>query len=259
MNLYALHGFLGTPRDWEALREDFSIPLHSVSLSHVAPPAAGLNAWARAFNRQVSQIQTTQNVLLGYSLGGRLALHALIAQPTLWSGAIIVSANTGIVDLEERHKRMLEDRIWAQRFMDEPWDALMSAWNKQDVFKGRGMLERKESDFSRRNLAGMLEGWSLGCQEDLRPFLLQQKIPILWVVGQDDHSYVSIANAMARGNEKFQVCVAPHAAHRVPWEVPNLFTDAVNHFLKALPPQDLHPLQVQNPQEFSIFSQLLAE
>lgn len=254
MNLYSLHGFLGTPRDWNSLREDLPCPLHTVSISEIAPPTAGLIPWAQAFNRQVAQSQTTQNILLGYSLGGRLAMHALIAQPSLWAGAIIVSAHPGIINIEERRQRLLQDRIWAQRFLDEPWDALMSAWNKQDVFKGRGMLERKEADFSRRKLAGMLEGWSLGSQQDLRSALLQMPIPTLWIAGQDDHNYVGIVNAMSKGNSRFEAWIAPHAAHRVPWEASKQFTDAVTRFLKALPPQDPHQQQVQNLQEFSIFS-----
>ena len=63
------------------------------------------------------------DVLLGYSMGGRLALHMLSADGAArrWRKAIIISASPGIVSLTERRRRLDNDRRWAERFRMENW------------------------------------------------------------------------------------------------------------------------------------------
>ncbi|MEL7506912.1 MAG: hypothetical protein AAFN42_06230, partial [Cyanobacteria bacterium J06554_1] len=63
---------------------------------------------------------------MGYSLGGRLGLHGLIQQPDLWAGAIIVSADPGIADAKNKKLCLRRERIWANRFLTEPWDDLLA-------------------------------------------------------------------------------------------------------------------------------------
>src|SRR5262249_45368361 len=112
--LYALHGFLGLPSDWDLLRQ----PLHAIDLFSIGKPLSTLWSWAQDFNRQVSADNT--NILIGYSLGGRLGMHALIDQPHLWQGGVFVSAHSGLSFSHDRDKRIQSDAQWAQRFLQEP-------------------------------------------------------------------------------------------------------------------------------------------
>src|SRR5690606_6539540 len=93
-------------------------------------------------------------ILVGYSLGGRIALHALRDSPDLWQAAVIISAHPGLVLEEDRVVRKKADQEWAKRFMHEDWDLLMKSWNSQPVFKnGSQPLLRHERDFDRKKLA----------------------------------------------------------------------------------------------------------
>ena len=97
--IWCLHGALGSYRDWDFLSEDLS-DVQPVDLWQDFPELE-LSAWAEAFCSHVQGCDQ-RPVLLGYSMGGRLALHALLARPTLWQSAIVVSAHPGLAAVEER-------------------------------------------------------------------------------------------------------------------------------------------------------------
>jgi 2-succinyl-6-hydroxy-2,4-cyclohexadiene-1-carboxylate synthase len=184
-----------------------------------------MNAWAQ----QVCC--ASADVLMGYSLGGRLALHALLQEPQRWRGAIIVSAHPGLVDAEERQKRYKQDCLWAQRFRQESWQELMTAWNQQPVLQTSCYhFLRHEKDYQRETLAYVLEHASLGLQNDLRPLLSKIEVPILWITGADDilHHVIDFKHPLSSCTQII------HAGHRVPWDQPHLFEICVQEFLNQL-------------------------
>jgi len=137
--LYALHGFLGKPSDWKDLFQKSDLQtIHAVDIFN-AFSLDSLTDWIEGFNQSIERKRAgSLRVLMGYSLGGRLALHALFQNPTLWDAAIIISAHPGLSSDNEKHQRLSIDEEWACRFENEPWDELMQAWNSRDVFSGDG-------------------------------------------------------------------------------------------------------------------------
>ncbi len=116
-NLYALHGFLGLSHDWSP----FPYINYPQELTHEELP---FWEWASWFNQNVSswsEKRNKKNILLGYSLGGRLAMHLLISKPELWDGAIIISAHPGLSSELEKEQRVAQDHEWAVRFKNDPW------------------------------------------------------------------------------------------------------------------------------------------
>lgn len=75
MNVYALHGFLTQPSLWDFL----GLKIHALDIYSI--PGTTQNEWAKHFNATIPT--KNDNILIGYSLGGRLALHALLDQPNL--------------------------------------------------------------------------------------------------------------------------------------------------------------------------------
>lgn len=170
---------------------------------------------------------------MGYSLGGRLALHALLDSPQLWSGAIIISSHPGLETAQQRQDRKKNDSIWAERFLDESWDSLMHAWNQQEVFKSSNLL-REEKDYSRQILADTLIHWSLAEQENLKTHIEKLNIPILWVAGESDKRYAAIAKSLQLHHHQSRVWIAKELGHRVPWEATADFQKQIQIFLEAL-------------------------
>ncbi|HEX7679514.1 MAG TPA: alpha/beta fold hydrolase [Thermoanaerobaculia bacterium] len=192
-----LHGFLGNPRDWDFLREaGFSIE---------TPP--------------LDTIPPHGDILLGYSLGGRLALHALLAGGQ-YKRAIFVSTGLGIEGEEARAARRAADEAWALRFESEDFDSVMAAWNAQPVLAGPA-LSRTRDDYDSR----ALREWSSGALPSVASRLHELRIPTLWIAGARDAKYAAEARravSLVRGAD---LTMIEDAGHRVPWEQPREFME----------------------------------
>lgn len=235
--VYCLHGFLGLPSDWDFLGNPEEAALEKVDVFKVLSPSTGasLADWAEAFNDQVAR-KPEKRVLLGYSMGGRLALHSLVRNPSLWAGAIIVSANPAPLP-DEREPRLVADENLAQRFENEPWESIVSAWENHPVFGGKPIpFVRRESDFRRADLAGAFRAWSLGHQENLTPRLSGLGIPILWITGEQDSRYHEIARRVASQlpQASIEFVSIPNSGHRVPWEQSQAFQTHFSSFLRRI-------------------------
>ncbi len=204
-DIYALHGFLGRPGDWQQ-----SLPKAN-NINLFQPPIKSLAEWAEQFNARVSG----ESVLAGYSLGGRLALHALIQNPKRWKAAVIISANPGLKEKREREERLAQDKKWAKRFLNDPWEKLMRDWNGQGVFAGDRSVMRNEADYDRAILCQVLEKWSVGHQEYLTPLIAALPMPLFWITGERDPKATC---GLAFTNKKSREWRVPEAGHRLLWE-----------------------------------------
>jgi 2-succinyl-6-hydroxy-2,4-cyclohexadiene-1-carboxylate synthase len=189
-------GFLGTPFDWDFLRD----------------------------------FQPHDRVLLGYSMGGRLALQALI-DGAPFDRAVIVSAGLNFED--GRDERRARDEAWAKRFESDPWEEVMRDWNAQPVFGGHA-IQREERDYDRRELARQLRENSPGALPPLVPRLQEIAIPILWIAGERDPQYVSIGRRAVSLLPSAELWICPGAGHRVPWEQPERFIDRLRRCFAPL-------------------------
>ncbi len=235
--IWALHGFLGRGADWDPLRAACAskdLPaFHTPDLFGAPPTHRSLTAWGDHFAAWVAQSDPAP-VLLGYSLGGRLALHALLAQPALWRGAVIVSTHTGLTDPAACAARRTDDARWAARFLHENWDAVLADWDARAVFGGAARtLARPERAYDRTALASGLVDWSLGSQPPLVPRLREIPCPVRWIVGSRDAPYVALGRHAVAELPLGELRVAPAAGHRVPWESPAWFAEQVVEFVRV--------------------------
>lgn len=224
-SIIALHGFLGHPSDWKhcGLQEARAVDLFS------APYSLHLDQWGEQFNARLSSFEIESPVLLGYSLGGRLALHALIQNPALYKSAVIISSHPGIADKEKRLERLAQDKEWAKRFRQEEWNQIIERWNQQSIFKtSASPFQRLEKDYHRESLAQALECASLGVQEDLRGKIKTLPLPILWIVGENDTKYCALAESLSFSHPASKVVKIPSAGHRTPWDQPLAFNELLD-------------------------------
>lgn len=226
MKIWALSGFLGLPQDWDFLPWN-----NLVAVDWQAFVWNNLPEWGKAFNCWVQEQNQAPRVLMGYSFGGRLALHALIDQPHLWQAAIIISSHVGLATLEERQQRRQQDQMWANRFASENWTSLMRDWNAQEIFaQDSFFFERQERDYQRFQLVKALTQGSLAEQADLRQQVATLPIPILWITGSKDHQYSQIAQTLNFACPASQWKQIDLAGHRVPWVQPQVYLTVLQNF-----------------------------
>ena len=230
---HALHGFLGKPSDWDLFSAGgIGVDIfEKVDILKEAVPSAeiGMRQWAKKFNASVGG-NKEQRILMGYSMGGRLAFHALLENPELWTSAVLVSAHTGLKTSAAKTERQAADEVWAKRFEEETWNSLITSWNSRDIFVSKNAsFERQESCYVRRDLANILRYWSLGGQQELSGLMAQLPMPILWIVGEEDRNYCERAAQMTFSHPKSRIWIAPGAGHRVPWEC-SIFEQHVKDF-----------------------------
>jgi len=243
--IWALHGFLGEGRDWDFLREA-GFPVESPDFL-IAPLHSTIAEWGKEFADTVAS-RDRRPVLLGYSLGGRIALHALIARPEVFRAAVIVSAGLGVEGEPARSQRRAQDEQWARRFETESWSSVVKAWNAQPLFAGTPERPRDESRFNRAALAHALRAWSPAAHEPLMPQLSGLQLPILWVAGERDAKYVAEARRAEAALAKCEVWICPDAGHRVPWDQPERFLQRVRAFLAS---EEVHGQQMEDPARVS--------
>jgi len=202
--IWCLHGFLGRGADWDFLRDaGFDIRAPSLfagdSIDSVTP--------------------TADDILLGYSMGARVALQLLKTHRV--KKAVLVS--TGVAPPEPGRKEL--DETWASRFeSSEPWESIIDAWNRQSVFAGRANpLARNEADYDRKRLAAAL-------REPRQVDLAGISVPTLWMAGEDDVKYRDAAKRAAGQMKNSELWICPGAAHRVPWEQPQRFIERLREF-----------------------------
>lgn len=219
----ALHGFLGRGSDWHALRSAFPswtwlTPDYAFD-SLLAPSRAGLTQWGDAFHRWLGQNAGSEPVILiGYSQGGRLALHALEKNPEAFKKVILISAQPGLPE-SEKSARLANDEAWARRFENDPWKDVVASWNRLPVFVGGDAEpERPESPEARRAAADSLRAWSVGRQNDFRSLMREQRDRLILVAGERDPKYAEMTKALA--SEGFETHIVKNSGHRVLFDAP---------------------------------------
>lgn len=225
--LWALAGFLGLNSDWDIFKFNHLQVINPVNLNWQS-----LTEWAQKFNQRVQAQQSKKSILMGYSLGGRLALHALIHTPSLWRAAVIISAHPGLESQVEKTTRLEADEKWAVRFEQEEWSSVITDWNNQAVFANSSFqFSRNEADYNRLHLAHLLRQASLGRQEDLRHKIHGLNLPILWITGEKDKKYCQLAASLKFSHPLSKTIVLPDSGHRLPWEQPVAFKQVLQDFI----------------------------
>lgn len=216
-SIICLHGFLGLPGDWSPIK-----------VPHYAP-----DLFTDELQKPLSEIGETlcelirkfpsPRLLIGYSMGGRLALHALREDPQIVDEAVLISTHLGLESVEEKEARISSDLLWAERFEKEDWDLLMSDWNAQPIFQGDFRV-RNEQRCSRKHLAFALREWSLGKQDcfykEKEPFVQER---VILVAGEKDQKFVAHSNELKSYYPRITRVIVPDVGHRVIFESKETF------------------------------------
>lgn len=172
--------------------------------------------------------------VFGYSLGGRVALHLALRHPKQVRRLVTVGATPGIEDPEARARRRAADEALATRFEREPLASTLASWLAQPLF---ATLPAHQADLEARldndplALARALRRLGTGTQEPLWG-QLGSLPPTLWVAGQLDLRFASVAVRAARLAGRASAChLVAGAGHACHLERPEALLPVLRAFL----------------------------
>lgn len=178
--------------------------------------------------------------VLGYSMGGRVALHlALYAPERLWA-LILESASPGILEAHERTTRVQSDTALAEFIEREGLKAFVDRWESLPLFATqtrlsdtvRNTLRRQRLKNNPLGLANSLRGLGTGMQQPVLPELHKISLPVLLLAGALDTKYTALAHQMADVLPCPHLCIVPEVGHAVHLEQPIIFATQVREFLE---------------------------
>lgn len=178
--------------------------------------------------------------LVGYSMGGRLALHVAAHRPTRLLSLLTIGAHAGL-DEDAREGRRQGDEALAERIEKDGLEAFVDHWSALPLFSG---LQRRGAAYAahiraermKNHVAGLacsLRGMGAGVMEPVWDRLSAAEFPCTFVAGQLDHGYVASARRLAASVPQGRSEIVPRAGHAVHQERPQAFARVLGAHLAA--------------------------
>jgi 2-succinyl-6-hydroxy-2,4-cyclohexadiene-1-carboxylate synthase len=160
-------------------------------------------------------------VLVGYSMGGRLALHAAVRRPDAFAGVVTIGSAAGIEDVAARQRRREADEELAAWIEAHSIAEVVARWEQNPVFASQSaeLVEAQRPgrlDHEPAQLARLLRSAGQGAQEPVWARLGALRMPVLALAGEHDGAYRAAAERIAvlvADAEAGVIEGAGHAAH----------------------------------------------
>ena len=162
-------------------------------------------------------------ILIGYSMGARMALHVALRHPQMVSQLVLISGTPGLVTQAERSARLQSDNELADHIEKIGTPAFIDEWLALPIFSGLSDQTNQRNDRIRntaKGLADSLRFAGTGTQEPQWPNLHQLSMPVLLMVGELDVKFTTIAKDMQQLLQSSEMKVVPNVGHTVHLEDP---------------------------------------
>src|SRR5690242_2508414 len=250
--LALLHGFTGSAAGWGAHLDAFAaaglpvialdLPGHGASDAPADPARYALERAREDIPAALAQLGVApgQAVLLGYSMGGRVALCAAFSG--YFRALVLESASPGQATARERAERRASDEALAARIERMGVSAFVDEWERLPLFASqaalpadtRAALRAERLRNSPAGLANSLRSAGTGVQPSLWERLPDLAIPTLLLSGALDAKFTAIAERMAAALPRAGLRVVPGAGHAIHLEQPSVFDALVLEFVNDL-------------------------
>ena len=239
-----MHGFMGSSADWtpivQELEEEFhcltiDLPGHGRSLDQ-ADAAYSIEGATAAVVGVLDAVGVEGCTLVGYSMGGRVALSLALRCPHRVERLVLESASPGLRTAAERAERRTVDAERAAR-IEADLESFLADWYRLPLFGSLAHhdlvdeMVRLRSKNDPEELARVLRGMSPGRQKSFWGRLNEIEVPTLLLTGTLDEKYMTITEEIAARIDGAQRVVLPEAGHNVHAERPVAFLNAVRDFL----------------------------
>ncbi|MBW1740869.1 MAG: 2-succinyl-6-hydroxy-2,4-cyclohexadiene-1-carboxylate synthase [Deltaproteobacteria bacterium] len=246
--LVFLHGFMGRAADWADIVTSFSdeylciavdLPGHGKTVVNGGTENYKMENCAARLIRFMDELKLSKCDLVGYSMGGRLALYLAVHFPERLGKVVIESASPGLKTEQERQVRIAHDEKLAHSLDANPLEQFLTQWYDQPLFaslkKDRERFRKlyeSRLDNDKVGLSLSLRMMGSGAQPSLWGELYKVKVPVLLIVGEKDDKFQKIGWEMAAKCKMASLCVISDAGHNVHFDNSEEYIRQVRLFLK---------------------------
>ena len=248
-----LHGLTGSHASWTAVLEAWQpaarliapdLPGHGRSVPGWSAARCSIEAAAAALESMLDALAVARCSLVGYSMGGRLALYFALTRPRRVARLVLESASPGLATADQRQQRRRHDEALARHALEAGIEAFVERWQRTPVLADerdlpadvRAALRRQRLSCSAAGLAASLRGMGTGSQPWLGERLAEVAAPALVIAGARDHKFTALARSIAAGLGSAELAIVEDAGHNVHLARPRTFVGLLDAFCLARPP-----------------------
>ncbi len=238
--LTAIHGFTETDESWSEILSPLNIPFRCPLLpGHGWKPCPEGTTVASCAAQLAGQL-SPQSDVLGYSMGGRIALQLALDFPDKVGRLILISSTAGLSDPTEIAERKKFDSHYAEVLLEDGIGTFVSWWESNKTLKPVKPYSRSLAHHLRCRrlnqdpvgLAHALLSLGTGMMENLWPRLGTLKMPVLLIAGDCDERYAAIMKKMADAIPNSRLEFIPNCGHAVHREEPGALVEIIKPFVQ---------------------------
>lgn len=227
-----LHGFTGSTKTWHEVATLLPATYRIIAVDLIGHGLTDspddVTYYSMAYQVELlhelfEELQVTSFHLIGYSMGGRVALSYAVRYPDELVSLILESATPGIKDEQLRLERQQSDNTLARKIEQEGVEAFTEFWENIPLFASQKQLPA-EKQAKLRNERQQQQG--TGLANSLR-MMGTGKMPEVWdhvatlpmkttvITGELDTKFINIANAMQQENKRIYHITVPSVGHAI--------------------------------------------
>ena len=246
--LLLLHGFTGNVDTWSflvpMLRESYQLIMvdiigHGQTDSPKEVRAYEMEQAAADLVSILEKLEVSTAHVLGYSMGGRLALSLAMLYPHYVRSLLLESASPGLKTERERLERRKQDQQLAERIVADGIEAFVEAWENIALFQSQKRLPNEQKLAIRKQrlansplgLANSLLGMGTGSQPSWWNELEKLDMPVLLITGELDSKFCKIANRMQNRLKHGEWTIINDVGHAIHVEDGEKFGKIIREFL----------------------------
>ncbi len=247
--LLLLHGFTGSAETWTDHARIFGDAFTTYTIDLIGHGRTDSPADLQHYRMEqcvadviaiLDRLDLERTALLGYSMGGRVALHLALTAPERIRALVLESASPGIDDPTERAARVRADEALADSIERDGLEAFVDRWENVPIFASQRQLPSEVWQRQREQrlqnssvgLANSLRGMGAGAMEPVWARLGDLAMPVFLMVGELDEKYLALGKKMEIALPNARLLIAEDAGHAVHLEAPHLFDRAVSSWLR---------------------------
>ncbi|MBL8681846.1 MAG: alpha/beta fold hydrolase [Myxococcales bacterium] len=238
--LYVLHGFLGDETALDGVTSRIASRFARVERwvlpGHKREPWSASWTFDAVVDRLIERCSAVEpGVIVGYSMGARIALAMILRAPERFSCAALVGVDPGIDDAPTREARLRWERAMADELLRDGTQAFAARWSELEIFASqrslpgpvREALSLRRSQHDPEGIAWAMRALGTGSMPSRWGALAGLAVPTVVVTGELDKKFTAISATMAERSPRVARCVVEGVGHDVTLEAPEAVVDAL--------------------------------